>query len=282
MSKAQIKFHQNNRKKLRKIVDEIVDSSGLIVITGNSLIQSSADTTYPFVQDSNFMYLTGITEPEIILVIDGNDEYLIVPERDVVRTAFEGAIDTNSMIRASGIETVFKATEGWNKLTQRIQQTKQIATFEAPESYISHHEMFTNPSRQRLISRVKQMEESVQLHDLRKDLAVMRMIKSEHEIEMIQQAIIETAKLFEAIEKIRTQVTHEHELLAEITQLSILNQCTNAYDPIIASGKNALTLHYIKNNALLDKSGMLLLDIGLKYNGYCADITRTIAFNPDI
>jgi Xaa-Pro aminopeptidase len=70
--------------------------------------------------------------------------------------------------------------------------------------------------------------------------------------------------------------------MAEITRQRIKMQLENAYEPIIAGGINAATLHYVKNNAPLDKKSLLLLDIGLKYHGYCADITRTVAFDPDI
>lgn len=45
----------------------------------------------------------------------------------------------------------------------------------------------------------------------------------------------------------------------------------------MASGKNACTLHYLKNSAKLKKRDLLLLDIGARRQGYAADITRTYA-----
>ena len=45
----------------------------------------------------------------------------------------------------------------------------------------------------------------------------------------------------------------------------------------MASGKNALTLHYSKNNDSLPKNGLVLIDAGARYKGYCTDITGTYA-----
>lgn len=50
-----------------------------------------------------------------------------------------------------------------------------------------------------------------------------------------------------------------------------------AYEPIVAAGANALTLHYTRNNNPLPKNGLLLIDAAARVGGYCADITRTYA-----
>ncbi len=138
--------------------------------------------------------------------------------------------------------------------------------------------MFTNPSRQRLIERLEKINNSLKITDLRKVLANLRMVKEPYEIEMIKQAIDYTSNIFEIIENNLNEADYEHDLMAEITRYAVQNQLVFAYEPIIASGLNAVTLHYVKNNAFLDKKSLLLLDIGLKYRGYSADITRTVGW----
>lgn len=268
-------FHSANRAELQKRTD-----AELIVITGNSFLQASADNTFPFHQDSSFRYLTGITEPETILVIDDLTEYLIMPERSVSQLAFEGELDTTEMTNTSGITEILGATEGWQRLSQRLKQLKRVATLEPPDAYIAHHEMFTNPSRARLVARLKEQEPTLEIEDVRKHITAMRMVKADYELKNIKQAVNATMKLFQAFEGLRKSATSEHELLAEAHKIATLQQMPHAYAPIIASGKNALTLHYVKNSAKLDKRGMLLLDIGLSYKGYAADITRTISYKP--
>jgi Xaa-Pro aminopeptidase len=48
-----------------------------------------------------------------------------------------------------------------------------------------------------------------------------------------------------------------------------------AYPCVVASGTNAVTLHYMHNNARLTPGDLLLMDAGGSYFGYSADITRT-------
>ncbi len=273
-------FYQNNRKKLRQFLVADKKFAELIVVGGNSFMQASADRAFPFEQDSNFFYLTGITEPEVILVMDSDSEYLIVPGHSESRIAFEGDINRAHMSKISGIETILTDSEGWGRLSKQLIEIKRVSTLLASENYIPSLEMFTNPTRQRLVGRMIEQEKSLQLYDLRASFIYLRMVKSDYEIEMIHQAIKDTIDLFVAIEENRTQAVHEHDLLAEITRLTVQKQLVNAYDPIIASGENSLTLHYDKNNGKLDKNGLLLLDIGLKYRGYAADISRTVSYKP--
>ena len=71
-------FFIGNRQKLRLSLTK----GEVIVCTASGNLQRSGDTTYPFSQDRNFWYLTGIDEPDIVLVITDSDEYLILSESD--------------------------------------------------------------------------------------------------------------------------------------------------------------------------------------------------------
>jgi len=64
------------------------------------------------------------------------------------------------------------------------------------------------------------------------------------------------------------------------TKLFRSHNATHAYEPIVASGAHAVTLHYVANSGKLSAKDLLLLDIGARVNGYCADITRTYSLNP--
>ena len=58
-------FFAGNRRRLQTLFT----GTAPIVITANGLLQRGADSTYAFAQDANFWYLTGIDEPDIILVM---------------------------------------------------------------------------------------------------------------------------------------------------------------------------------------------------------------------
>lgn len=52
-----------------------------------------------------------------------------------------------------------------------------------------------------------------------------------------------------------------------------------AFEPIVASGKNACVLHYIANCRQCRKGELILIDFGAEYGNYNADVTRTIPVN---
>ena len=71
---------------------------------------------YPYRQDSNFFYLTGIEQPESILVmLPGNKtrkEFLFIRPRDAVREHWEGhSLTTDEAVQLSGIDTVYQTTD---------------------------------------------------------------------------------------------------------------------------------------------------------------------------
>lgn len=269
-------FFSANRARLR----EVFGGTAPIVITGNSLIQKSADGTYPFAQDSNFWYLTGVSEPNLILVLDGTKEYIIAPEEDPMRSLFEGALDWEALAKSSGVAQWCGHNDGWDRLSRRVKKVKHVATLQPAPDFIASIGMFTNPSRATLVTRLKELNPDIDLIDLRSQLATMRVVKQPEELEMMRQAIKQTVSMFQVIEKKRLKAEHEYELMAELERWRIKNRSEFAYDPIIASGRNGLTLHYQLNNGPIDKTGFLLLDIGAKAGGYCADITRTVAQSP--
>ena len=138
-------FFASNRQKLIAQAEH-----KLIVLTGNGLLQRSGDTTFPFRQDSSFWYLTGIDTPGVVLVLDGIDEYLIVPGRERTREVFDGSIDIAKLSQLSGVTDVLSEDAGWSRLTAALKRSGGVATLSAPDAYIQHAGMFTNPASQSL------------------------------------------------------------------------------------------------------------------------------------
>lgn len=62
-----------------------------------------------------------------------------------------------------------------------------------------------------------------------------------------------------------------YDYLKEQTKLA---NCKLAFKPVIATGKNAFEIHHKANDTKLQK-GFLVVDFGVKFKGYCSDITRT-------
>jgi intermediate cleaving peptidase 55 len=68
----------------------------------------------------------------------------------------------------------------------------------------------------------------------------------------------------------------EKDLGAFIDSLFKLNGCDGpAYVPVIAGGRNALSIHYVRNDDVMNPNDLVLVDAGGEYGGYISDITRT-------
>lgn len=266
-------FFSGNRQKL-------MESTGasLIVITANGLLQRSADTTFPFRQDSNFWYLSGINEPDYILVVTNDENFVISPPRAEHRDVWDGVIDIKALTKLSGIEQILDHHVGWNKLDRIIKKNKKIHTITPAESYFESFGFYANPARATLLTALRK-HRSVELSDIRKPIAHLRQIKQSVELAALQKAIdITAATLTDVLKNIRTY-TSEYEAVADVTAGFIRRGASgHAYQPIIASGKNAAVIHYMQCNDVIKENGLLLFDVGADVSNYSADISRTIAY----
>jgi len=269
-------FFAGNRERLR----QLFTGTAPIVVTANGLLQQSSDEAYPFHQDRSFYYLTGINEPGITLVMDKGKEYLIVPPRETIVEQFDGAIDFGELRRVSGVQTVLYEKEGWRLLTPRLKKVKHVATLGAAPRFIDNYGMYTNPARADLIQRMKDIHGDVELLDLRPHLSRMRMVKQPAEIQAIQQAIDITNATLKTIMRPKqlASYAYEYEIEADLSRgFRRSGASGHAFPPIVAGGKRACTLHNISNEAPLVNGELLVMDVGAEWQGYAADITRTIA-----
>jgi Xaa-Pro aminopeptidase len=263
-------FFAGNRARLR----ELAKTDTPIVVVANGLLQRTADTTFSFQQDSSFWYLTGISEPDLVLVMDKKGEYLIAPERTKTQDIFDGSIDWKAFSQQSGIAKVLAEPEGYAQLLASLKKSRAVATLDAAPAYIAQIGMYVNPARQQIKTKILEAVPDVAITDIRPLLAQMRIIKQEPEISAIKKAVDITCTAFLEVHQRSYQL--ERELEADLTQLyRKAGAEDHAYAPIVASGLNACTLHYIKNNARLKRGSLVLVDSGAEYSHYAADITRT-------
>ncbi len=268
-------FFVGNRKRLR----ELFVGTAPIVLTANGVMQRNSETTFPFRQDSSFWYLTGINDPDVVLVMDKGKEYLIVPELSQYQEIFDGSLDADELQTVSGIKTVYTQKDGWRQLGNRLQKAKHVATLPAPKPYVEPYGFYTNPARATLIARLKEANAAVELLDLRPQLTRMRAVKQPAELAAIQEAIDITAKAVQAVR--RRSYRHEYEVEAAITATFRKHGAQgHGFTPIVASGARACVLHNSDNNGVIEPKDLVLVDIGAEVDNYSADISRTYAQSP--
>jgi Xaa-Pro aminopeptidase len=114
---------------------------------------------------------------------------------------------------------------------------------------------------------------------VREVLARLRMIKQPPELKAIQKAIdITGLSLKQAFAGDRTRYKYEYELEAVVASGFRSRGATgHSFEPIVAGGKRACTLHNVANDSRLKADEIVVVDVGAEYQHYAADITRTIA-----
>lgn len=269
-------FFTANRARLR----ELFTGTAPIVVSGNGRVQRSGDTTYPFQQEANFWYLTGINEPDAVLVMDRSKDYIILPIREGKQAIFDGMTAVEDISKQSGIQTILTEKAGWKELEARLRKVKHVATIAAPPEYIESYGMYTNPARARMIAKVQVLNKEISLLDISEHLVRLRMVKQTAELQAIQQSIdITIASIQDATRTSqRTKYAYEYEIEAELYRgFRTRGAIGHAFEPIVAAGKNATTIHYLANDSALSTEELIVLDVGAEYHHYAADITRTIA-----
>lgn len=268
-------FFSDNRKALiAKLADKLP-----IVIAANGLVQRTADSTLPFTQDSSFWYLTGLDTPDAVLVLAEAESFLIVPHRSAVRETFEGAIDSADLTSRSGVSIILSEVEGWQRIAAHVAVHAQASYLKPLPVYDTRHGFFANPARRRVIDKLRRLQPGLTLYDARPELASLRCVKQPIEIEHIRHAVqITKATLAELTASSEfAKMKYEYEIEAAITcGMRKRGADGHAYNPIVAGGQNATTLHYEHNGALLSSTDYIVVDVGAEVAHYAADITRTL------
>ncbi len=268
-------FFAANRERLQQTLD-----SQLIVLAAHGLLQRSADTTFPFRQDSNFWYLTGLEEPDYVLVINGTSTFLIEPRRAEHRDQWDGAVDKRQLKARSGIKEIEEFHDGWLRLDKLLKKYKKVHTIAPAEAYYEHFGFYANPARAALLEALGK-HRKLEIVDIRKNLARQRQVKQAEELKALNGAIKITADTLAKIQRKLSSYRTERELMADITREFIRRGAAgHAYQPIIAGGRRAATIHYINNDQPLAADEFVLIDAGAELHNYSADITRTYVLSP--
>lgn len=267
---AQADFFIANRLKL---IEKL--GGGLMVLTAYTAQQRRGDASFPFEQEANFWYLTGIEHADWRLIIDGAAQktWLIAPDVDAVHQVFSGSLSMDKARQLSGVDVVLSQQEGKQLLQDMARKHRHVYTLGTPP-YATYVDFALNPAQHRLTRQLKRLFGSVK--DCYKDLAALRAIKQPVEIAAMEASAILSVEAFQNLRTKLSSYTYEYEVEAELTYSFRRRNAGHAFEPIVASGKNACTLHYVQNSESI-QSGLLLIDAGARQHSYPADITRTFA-----
>lgn len=269
-----------NRKKLV----ERLEPNSLAVFFANDEMPRSGDSTYAFRQNPDLFYLSGIDQERIVLLIYPDCPNPIYREALFIRRTnehiaiWEGHKYTIEEAKAaSGIENVFWEDEFETALPALMAYCDNVyvninendrAAVQVPYKDI------------RFANKIKADYPGHHIKRLGPIMQHLRSVKEAEELALTRKACEITRDAFIRVLKFVKPGVAEYEIEAEIIYEFIRQRATgHAYNPIIASGKNACVLHYNENNKVVKDGDLILMDFGAEYANYAADLTRTIPAN---
>ena len=270
------KLFIENRARLMKELP----AGAVAVLTSNEAMPTNADGSFPLRQNSDLLYLTGVEQEETLLFLfpsaseEKFREILFIRQPSESAELWEGRkLRKEEAQRRTGIKTVKWSHEFWLLFHRLVLDAESI------HLNLNEHKRAASEVRTREDRLVVEMRERYPLHRyerLAPLLHRLRLVKSEREIALIDRASQLTGAGFRRALKFVRPGISETELEAEFAHEFIRGGGRFAYEPIIASGKNACVLHYIANSERMKKGQLLLLDVAAAYANYNSDLTRTI------
>lgn len=273
-------FFKNNRGKLANLLEP----DALALLFSNDQMPRNGDQYFPYRQNSDLFYQTGIKQEKTIFMlypncpVDRLREVLFIMRPNSALERWEGKkLTKEEASKISGIKTVLYLEDFDAVLREAMYYSEQV--------YLDTNVFVKfNPD---VISRGlrfgKQINKGYPFHRYRRLgilLSQIRSKKQDIEISLIREACNITADAFRKAARVIRPGVKEYEIRAELDH-EFIRRGTNghAFQPIIAAGENATFIHYNSNNSTCKDGDLLLMDFGCEYNYYTSDLTRTVPVN---
>lgn len=285
-------FHTDRRQAVR----ESLPSNSVSVFFSAPIRNRSNDVNYQYHQDPNFYYLTGFREAHAALLlfdapiwIDGSrvQEVLFVHDRNAYDEQWEGTImGVENAQKILGVEKVMSSKDFQTTLSS-LQNLATILHLPFRNDTRDHprkeFDLYSLQSAFTGFLHTQIKKDNTVVVDqtsLEQILAALREVKTEKELAILQQAVaMSVVGQVEVMRAIHPGMSERE--LQGIHEFVFKKYGAKhvGYPSIVGAGAHGCVLHYTANTA--DKVGntLVLMDVGAEYEGYTADVTRTIPAN---
>lgn len=254
-----------HREKLLSLFEE--NQEGVIYLKGaENMYRYGTDYEFPFRQESNFWYLTGVNEPEyhVVLDIQSGEFHLFAPKRDAQFAVWHGRIKSKSEI-----EELYQPDHlhDDNELLTVLNNLKPSIIYCPGEEQAEFVEDLNR-------------DFTVETETLTDAITYCRCIKTDYELDCMREAArVNNLAHLEVMKDLQPGI-NEHETKALFDYHQKKNGLLQpAYTGIHAGGVNSAILHYTENNQPIRDGDLYLIDAGYEYKGYASDVTRTYPAN---
>ena len=274
-----IKAEEYAQRRRRLMLE--AGENALILIGAARPRLRNGDSFHAYRQDSDFLYLTGLKEPDAVLALvpgrAAGEQILFCRPSDPERERWDGPhLGLDGAREQLGMDDAFPINDLDDILPKLMEGVSRVYH---PVGKDAEFDQRIIGWRQRLRELCRGEKGPGELVSLEYLLHEQRLIKSREEIRAMKKAARISAEAVERAMKHCAPGMNESEVHAELIHEYRRRGCPPAYLPIVAGGKNALVLHYIDNNQTLNDGDLLLIDAGCEVDGYAADISRTFPVN---
>ena len=258
----------NRRRKLSDTLN-----SGILLFIGNEESPMNyAANTYPFRQDSTFLYYFGYHQaPGLAAVIDvdENREIIFGDEATIDYIVWTGPQPTlKEQANAVGVNEVLPSAKVGEYLAEAAAKGRMIRFLPA---YRDEHKLKLSEWLGIAPASVKE-KESVEFI---RAVVNQRNYKTGEEIAEIERAVNISYEMHVAGMKAAKEGMREYEIMSIVHKTALANGCTLSF-PVICT-THGETLHNHNYSFMLRKEDMLLIDAGAELpSGYCGDLTSTM------
>ncbi len=265
--------HAKRRDRLAKSLKE-----GLMLLPTAHEAHRNADAHYDYRWDSYFYYLTGFREPEAVIAITLGKKprtILFCREKNIEREIWDGFRFGPQMAKE-----IFQFDEAYplselERMVPDLMANQSVihTTVGADATWDANIARWLNAVRAKVRMGISAPAE---VHDVRRDIDVQRLIKDDTEINIMRRAGQISSGAHARAMRVAKPGMFEYQIEAEVIHEFMKNGARQpAYGSIVATGGNACVLHYRENTAPINKGDLLLIDAGCELESYAADITRT-------
>jgi Xaa-Pro aminopeptidase len=294
---------QEDLKTRRARAMERLGPDSMLILWSAPVKVYSNDVDYEFRQDSNFYYLTGIDQPETILVLmPGNQErkeILFVSPADPVREHWNGhLLSPREATDQSGIATVYTINEFEPFLSAVLSRRAYGPGANSQEYAQFFNALSENRARlQVLLGPAPKLNEPLpERYDFLRKLQErffgfaaidatnifrdLRVTKTPYEQKIMEQSAEISNEAHMAGMKAAHPGAWEYEVEAAVEYVFKKRGAFDwGYPSIVGSGPNATILHYEKSSRQMKDGELLLVDAAANYRYITVDITRTYPVN---
>ncbi|KAH9843656.1 peptidase M24 [Rhodofomes roseus] len=279
---------QEYETRRRALMDSLPPHSA--VICAAAQVKYMSGRAYKFRQDSDFWYLTGFEEPGAAFIMEkdsssrGYRMTLFHTPSTPSTAQWDGArTSAEDVVRLFRADNARPVDELLDSLRRVMAETDHVYVDLPPGGGPKRSRSASTKSLLKYLSRTSQEHDSLleslsgqKRRPLAPEVGRLRAIKSEAEQNVMRAAADISGQAHTKTMRFARPGLSEHVLGAHFEYLCARDGAQRpAYVPVVASGPNALTIHYTSNNQLIRENELVLVDAGCEYNGYASDITRT-------